>query len=151
MTLSRRLISQSLIHVAAPLLVGGSVYLLWRADTLLMFSWFETLGLSETVRSARELAAPLRCRVPSWFLFSLPDAAWAYSAAMFPAMVWHDVSARTRFSLMFVGPVCAFGGELGQLVGFVPGTFDIIDLALVGASYIGALTAVQTWRGKHDA
>lgn len=116
-----------------------------------MFSWLETLGLSEQLQSVRELATPLRPGIPSWFLFSLPDAVWAYSAAMFPAVIWHDVSPRTSLSLMGVGPACAFGGEMGQLIGFVPGTFDIVDLTLVVGSYVGALVIVHTWREKNVA
>lgn len=84
--------------------------------------------------------------LPAWFLYSFPGAAWAYSIAMFMALLWHDVNLKLAVSLMLVGPVLAIAGEAGQSVEIVPGTIDPADFTLIIIGLAAALLIVQSWR-----
>jgi hypothetical protein len=54
--------------------------------------------------------------------------------------VWYKGRSRVAASMWILGGVIlGFGGELGQLLGWVPGTFDVIDLLFY---IVGFLLAV---------
>lgn len=50
------------IHVLTPLAIGGLIYVLWRSDSLLMFRWFEALGVAKLVAQLRVFAKALQLR-----------------------------------------------------------------------------------------
>ena len=132
--------------VIVPILVGGIVYLTWRSPRLLMFAWMEHLGLASFVLELRVLGAPLSPFVPDIVRFSLPDAAWAYAATSWLTYLWRWQQHPLRWIFITFGPVAVLGGELGQLVGLVPGTFDVHDLWLsaIGAA-LGAAHAYELY------
>ena len=68
-----------LIHILLPILLGGFIYILLRSSSLLMFQWFESIGILEIVLSFRNISIGLKTSVPSWFYYSLPDGLWVYS------------------------------------------------------------------------
>ena len=94
-----------------------------------MFRWAELLGCSDLVQALRLSAAPLKDQLPGWVLFSFPDAAWVYSATAAYLSIWRGArSAEAVFWVLLAGSL-GIGGELGQMAGLVPGTFDPVDLA----------------------
>jgi hypothetical protein len=117
--------------VLMPLVVGGCIYLLWRAPTLLMFSWAAWLGLAGGVDFARAAAAPVSTYLPAGILFTLPDAAWVYAWTAHFGLLWMGERRSTATTWTMLGLVLAAGGEVGQLLGVVPGTFDAADLVAV--------------------
>jgi hypothetical protein len=112
------------LHVFVPLFLGGAVYVLFRPRSLLMFDWFDAVGLGAAIDGARALASGLA--VPDVILFSLPNALWLYAFAFVIRRLWPSGIG----ALWVVAPVLlGVGAELGQLVGLVPGTFDILDFS----------------------
>lgn len=129
------------INVFLPLLVGGMVYLAWRTQSLLMFSWADFIGLEHLISALRQFAAPVLPYVPEWILFSLPDAAWVYSITAAYVIVWKTASCPEGLFWISLGCLLGVGGELGQLAGVVPGTFDPVDLiVMLGAAYLSFIT-----------
>lgn len=104
--------------------VGGLLYLGARPSSLLMFGWAEALGLGGLVEVWRTVAGPFIAAAPDWVCFSLPFALWTYG---FTVALRHS-------RWVGVAPSLAVGSELGQVVGPVPGTFDIVDLLLLVAA-----------------
>jgi hypothetical protein len=43
-----------------PLILGALVYVLWRSPSLLMFRWFDQLGLAPSIALARDTASGAR-------------------------------------------------------------------------------------------
>ena len=123
-----------LANVISPLLVGGFVYLAWRSQSLLMFSWVDAVGLDSLLHPLREFAAPMLPHVPKWVLFSLPDAAWVYSMTAAYVLVWRRAKSAAGLFWVSLGCLLGAGAELGQLVSLVPGTFDLTDLCLIAAA-----------------
>lgn len=138
-----------LTHVALPLLIGGGIYLLWRDPSLLMFRWLDALGLDGLFIAPRAWVAPLRPSLPDWLLFSVPDGAWVYACVAFFARLWRDGPPLPRWLWTALGPALALGGEVGQLAGVVPGTWDIVDVAWYAiAGLVAWLFAAAPWRRR---
>ena len=122
-----------------PIILGGLIYILFRTEGLLMFQWAEALSLTDLISRGRAAAAPLLPHVPEFVLFCVPDGVWVFSATAFFARLWHDGPLWMRAVWIGITPAMAIGGELGQIVGLVPGTFDVLDMiAYIGAT-VGAI------------
>ena len=65
------------VHVAAPLVLGSLIYVLFRHESLLVFDWLEHLGVDAYVQALRA-----RCdhwELPSWVAYSVPDGLWCWA------------------------------------------------------------------------
>ncbi|MCK9450287.1 MAG: hypothetical protein M0Q90_01180 [Bacteroidales bacterium] len=114
-----------------PVIVGGLIYLTYRTDSLLMFGWFNKIGLSDTVDFLRSNTHLQNLPIPSWIKFSLPDALWLFSFNYILLILWNfNVNRQSAFWL-FLAPAIGVFSEIGQLNGIVPGTFDMVDLGLL--------------------
>ena len=122
------------VHVALPIAVGALIYVLWRVDTLLVFTWLDACGLHAGVRQAR--IACQTVALPDLVRFSLPDALWAYAFAFAIARIWAPTRSVGRWAWLGLCSIVTLGGELGQAVHLVVGTFDPADLALSAAGLI---------------
>jgi len=127
------------LFLALIALIGGSfLYVGFRADSLLMFSWAKSLNLSWLVDNTRATAGRAEIMHDMHLIFSFPYALWVTSFCCFVGAVWHQDRSTGAMVWRFTAPVIAIGSELLQLVGLLPGTFDVIDLfALVIASIVG--------------
>lgn len=106
--------------------IGGSIYLLFRPKTLLMFKWVESLGLSEHIDRLRDMVSNITLNHIT--LYSLPDGLWL---ASYIIVVNTIVSKNNKHNLMFWSfllPLIAIVFELLQIPGFIPGVFDLFDL-----------------------
>ena len=136
-----------LAHVVAPVLLGGTIYVLWRSPRLLVFSWLRSVGLDPLIEACRHATAPMLAFLHAWSLNSMPDGLWVYSFTSFVLLVWHRVPNSIDKVLWVSAPgLLALGGEGLQWLGFVPGTFDVADTC---ACVVGATLAVA-WRHDDD-
>ena len=119
-----------LLHVVLPMLVGSLIYACWRDYTLPMFRWFELAGVGPVVQQLRIAATPMQAGLPAWVEYSLPDAIWVYALTAFMALVWKGTNFRVRAMWISAGLLLGAGSELGQLAGYVPGSFDASDFFL---------------------
>lgn len=126
-------------HCAIPLLVGGAIYVCWRSSSLLMFGWFSRIGLADSILTIRAHSSFLGMYVPEFVRYSLPDGAWVYAATFYQAYVWQSGPSKLFWLWSIIPPALAIGGELGQAVRLVPGTFSITDLAVCTAAALLAL------------
>ena len=103
-----------------------------------MFEWANSLHLSWLVSNTRAFADSAEFIHNKHLIFSLPYALWVTSFCCFVGAIWHQDRKTGAMMWRLVAPVIAIGSELLQLVGFLPGTFDAIDLLVLGiASMIG--------------
>lgn len=106
--------------------IGGSIYLLFRPKTLLMFKWVESLGLSEHIDRLRDMVSHITLNHIT--LYSLPDGLWL---ASYIIVVNTIVSKNNKHNLLFWSlllPLIAIVFELLQIPGIIPGVFDLFDL-----------------------
>jgi hypothetical protein len=111
-----------LFHVISPLTLGGLLYVVFRAKSLRMFSWFESIGINTQISFLREYFYPLKSWLPSWVYFSLPDGLWVYSFTSIILILW---AGKINFWLII--PFTS-GILIEILQGFsFKGTFDWTD------------------------
>ena len=106
--------------------VGGSIYLLFRPKTLLMFKWVESLGLNEYIDRLRDMVSGITLNHIT--LYSLPDGLWL---ASYIIVVNTIVSKDNKVNLLFWSfllPAIAVTFEILQILGVIPGVFDVFDL-----------------------
>jgi len=115
------------IAVAA-LTAGGLIYVIWRPESLLMFSWFDRLGIGSAIGSIRQFSDERFPLMRGWILNSLPHALWLFSGLLCLHTIWgrHEDSPLTFWCSVLVS--IAVLSEIAQLGHLLPGTFDIGDL-----------------------
>ena len=124
------------------LFFSGLTYVTFRGDDLLMFRWFDDLGISEMVYSFRTHTAPLAPL--DTLVYNYPAAFWLLSYLLIIDSLWHSPkNATDGFTyrlFLSVLPASALLSEALQYGGFFPGTFDPQDfiayLAAVGVFII---------------
>jgi len=108
------------------MVIGGCVYTIFREKSLLMFKWFNLLGISKQIDYLRVYFSEIN--IPNWILFNYPDGVWIYSFVSLMLIVWeNEESSLKKFWYMIV-PILGICAEIGQYINIVPGTFDILDL-----------------------
>lgn len=121
----KQFICQSIVSFLL-LVLGGSIYLLFRPKTLLMFKWVDSLGLSEYIDQLRDTVSGITLNRIT--LYSLPDGLWL---ASYIIVVNTIVSKNSKHNLLFWSlllPFIAIVFELLQIPGIIPGVFDVFDL-----------------------
>lgn len=121
----KEFISQSLLSLFL-LGIGGFIYILFRPKTLLMFSWFDAIGMNGYINRLRDSVSHITLNQTT--LYSIPDGLWISSYIL---MVNAIVSKQNKNNLLFWSfllPTIAVLFELLQIVNLIPGVFDVFDL-----------------------
>lgn len=126
-----------LLITALPLIIGSLVYISWRPNNLLMFSWFEYLGVMNSILVVRNSLSSFN--PPNWVIFWLPNALWSFSFMTILYWLWGKQNNKIKYFFLLLPFVFGFFMELGQLFNILPGTFDIGDII---AHLIGVLLAI---------
>jgi len=132
------------LHGFIPVFIGSMIYVIWRGTSLLMFRWFDYLHLTGVVATLRNLAF----EVPEWVIYNLPNGLWSYSFLFILTYIWFDSKAKARYLWMSLVPLLSIGSELGQFFGFIPGTFDVVDLIFYMLFMCLSVTSAVKVRGK---
>ena len=113
--------------------VGGLIYILYRSDNLLMFSWFHKLGMSDYICNLR--ADYGKNSIFDWVKYSMPAGLWLFSYLFIIDSVWENQKNVVFKCYLYALPIMAITSELMQYFDILSGTFDFIDLM----SYISAI------------
>jgi len=122
-----------LLASALSMLLGGIIYLLWRPQTLVMFSWCKKLGVYGIVQQMRVALDFLKDILPVWFIYSLPQALWCFSGLCCIHAIWNR-KAGERFWIAVVFLFC-LSVEVLQMFHVVSGSFDTVDLLFIIVFY----------------
>ena len=115
------------------LLTGGMTYLLFRPQTLLMFHVTDALGLSAVINSMRK---GISSQLPEFIIYNLPGALWAAAYILTIDSLMFRQSVMPRILVSGIIPVIGAVSELLQLIGLLPGTFDVADLLCYLVPYL---------------
>ena len=115
------------------LLLGGLVYVIYRDKSLLMFDWFDAIGISNEIDGLRRLFQGEG--IYGWVKYSLPDGLWAFSYMFLVDAIWNGSRSKSSFIFIYSLPVIALLSEFFQYFGLLPGVFDWVDVA----SYLFAI------------
>jgi len=117
-----------LFHVLLPLGIGSSLYILFRVETLLVFSWIDAFGLTPFVREARVAVQGVAHLLPEWLLYHAPGGLWVHAASAAMLLVWRGSADPMRWAWIGAPLGLAVAGEFGQRWSVAPGTYDVWDL-----------------------
>src|SRR5271157_5722932 len=95
------------------------------------------------IRPAREWASAYRTTAPAWLLLSAPSALWSYAVVSWIGWVWRDRRSAERNCWIACGAALGPLSEIGQGLRWVPGTFDVVDLALYLAAILLAVFRIS--------
>lgn len=129
MGLNKSYIVALIVECLAPVMAGGSIYLLFRPDSLLMFSWIEFAGFLPIVEQLRYSTASICEVMPSLVVYSLPNGLWCYALVRFIVLTWRDEASFAQ-TVAFLAVFIAVLPEMLQGVHIIPGTFASEDLAI---------------------
>lgn len=116
-----------LLLATVSILAGGTIYIIFRATNLIMFSWFDTFGLTDLVNSMRYSYGHLN--LSPWIVYNLPAALWLFSYLLYMSYIWRDQPySITKITIIWCLPACAVICEILQLFHLIQGTFDIKDI-----------------------
>ena len=110
---------------------GGIIYLLWRPTTLLMFSWCRSLGIYGIVLQMRSSLEFVKEYLPSWFIYSLPQALWCFSGLCSIHAIWMKKNRNQEYFWIAIILMMPFLTEFMQFYHLIPGTYDVVDLVLI--------------------
>lgn len=113
------------------LFLGGIIYVLWRDESLIMFRWFDALGVGVQVHSIRIYAERYANILPQWVIFSLPQALWLFSGILLLMSIWGNDKHKGMQLWLIILSTMAFGIEYLQYLHWIPGTFDELDVVLL--------------------
>ena len=108
------------------LLIGCTIYLLFRPQNLLMFKIIDGLGGMSNVVSLR-MYINHNC-FPDFIIYSLPAGLWTASYLMMMYLITKGYTIKSRLMLALPLPIIAIVLEFMQLLGLCIGTFDVYDL-----------------------
>jgi len=119
----------NLIFIVFPVIIGGFIYVLFRPTHLLLFAWFDWLGLTEAIITIRKLSSPFNNHISGFILYSLPTMLWTFSFAYTVGVLWEkpDEKYFRTLALALVFFTSLFS-EISQAFEILPGVFDFSDL-----------------------
>ena len=94
----------------------------------MMFRWVDALGLGGPLDVLRRWTIPMAEGLPDILLYSAPDGLWACSYACLCMWIWNSGPLYRAIGWALLVPLVAFFSEVGQLAGWVRGTYDPWDL-----------------------
>jgi hypothetical protein len=132
------------------LLLGGIIYILFRASEPVFFSWIRALGLDSWLNFARHKTLSSDFHLPAWIVYSLPNGLWAFAYAFLITGIWWGIGSWLKYVWMASIPLLVLGYEILQYAGIIPGTFCMQDLALgIAGLTTGILAGIFTTKPKN--
>lgn len=119
------------------LMIGGVLYIAYRDKSLIMFSWFEIVGIDRLIENIRKMA---NIQPYYWVKYNLPACLWLFSYMFIMDAIWSDCKSVNKEMFIWILPIIALLSEIMQIFGLCPGTFDIFDLL----SYLSAIILFKT-------
>ena len=101
------------LHVLLPLIVGVSIYFVFRGIPFLGFHSFLNVSGNTPIMA--------------FFLFNLPDGLWLFALLSAISQIWGE-STKRWFWIITVF-ILAISSEFLQTLHIIPGTFDWYDIA----------------------
>ena len=129
--------------IALPFVLGGAVYVLFRADAILLNQWMKNLEFMSFVNEWRTLFdSP-----PSWVLYNLPDGLWTFASTYALLLIWKKEDGIQALIWISIPLLLALGLEFGQFFSYLSGSFDTKDLI---AYFVGFLLSLVVQKLAHS-
>ena len=108
------------------LIIGCTIYLLFRSKSLNIYHWCDMLGFADIIDRIRLNVQ--KWAIPSFIKYSLPDGLYSAAYLLLIDAIWYGDNRSIRYLIISLIPLVTIGSEILQYWGMVKGTFDINDL-----------------------
>ncbi len=126
---SKRLVARIVFLLpASAVLLGMMIYVLARPDEPAAFLWARSHGMDGLLDALRPGYSNPVTTLPSWIVYSLPNALWAFAYSILITRIWAGNRQLISYFWMATIPVLVLSTELLQYPEILPGTFSIADL-----------------------
>ena len=129
---------------------GGMIYVLFREEELLLYTFANHIGLGGVVMQLRGSLPSVH--LPLWIANSLPDGLWSASYVLLMHGMMRPLGPRAQLCWASVIPSLGVISELLQGMGLLPGVFDTTDLLCYiipyAIYYLIIMTNKQTHHGQ---
>ncbi len=105
---------------------GGLIYLIFRPRTLLMFYCIPNTFISKLDKLNYYIN--IKINIPDFLIYNLPTALWTISYIIFMQLIWYNNKGIYRFLWIYTFPFFLCLIEILQIISFVPGIFDVLDI-----------------------
>ena len=92
------------------LTIGSLIYVRYRSESLLMFNWFQSLGLSEIVEDIRRNSS--NSNLYGWVKYNMPAALWLFAYMFIIDSVWGREKNNLSLYFLYALPLLALASEL---------------------------------------
>lgn len=106
--------------------VGGLIYIGFRDKSLLMFDWFNYMGITQHVETFRSFFNS--DGIYGWVKNSLPDGLWLFAYIYLVDAIWNGSKSISSYLFIYSLPFFAILSEFLQYFGLIPGIFDWTDV-----------------------
>lgn len=130
---------QWVIHVALPLLLGASIYLLTRPPDIRFVAAIFGNPLPEWLLAARNSELARTIAGNDFISLNLPDGLWAYAGIAFFCLLWRGYRTSVQITWLIVGVLIVAGSEAFQFFGLTEGTFDHEDVIAIALGIFFAI------------
>ena len=127
-----------ILHITLPLLLGGLVYLAFRPTNLLMFRWFQELGLEPWILSLQDALHGMKEYVPDWVMYNFPDGCWVWSLTSVCTWIWKRIDSWESGLWISSSLILGVASEIAQEYNIVSGVADIYDALCAMCGGVGA-------------
>ena len=127
-----------ILHITLPLLLGGLVYLAFRSTDLLMFRWFDALGLETLILSLREFLQSMNLDLPNWVVYNFPDGCWVWSLTSACTWIWERIDSWESGLWICSSILLGVASEVAQHYQLISGVGDVYDVLCMVCAWIAA-------------
>lgn len=113
-------------------LLSTSIYILFRPTSLLLFHWINYFGFMDKVFIFRSYFITVKDIIPFYLIYSIPFGLWIISYMIFIKIIWGESKGYSYDIFFWSIPVISFISEIIQYFHLISGTFDLIDLVILG-------------------
>jgi hypothetical protein len=133
------------LFVILPVFAGGLIYLLTRPDSLIMFEWFNKIGILENIKIIRS-QINLKSFLNDWIIYNSPALIWSFSLTVLLGVIWENEINKRSLIFLITPSLLGIISEIFQKINLINGTFDYCDLLLY---LIGGLTGILIIKSKN--
>lgn len=134
------------LTVFMAMILAMMIYLLWRQPNHFLVKSIELLGLSDSVLIVQEYLGTYDA--PDWIRYNVPDMLWMLSLTLLIMMIWEFQASLKSLLWVTMALVLALAYECLQLMSWIPGVFDQLDLLFI---LLGALPIFLLFiKSKHE-
>jgi hypothetical protein len=133
----------NIIIALLPLFFGGLIYICYRNENIVLFSWMQYFNINYTLLRLLYTENNLFVK---FIIFSLPNGLWVLSGLLLlQVLIKDEKKLLSLYSIIFI--IISIIIEISQLYSFLPGTFDINDLIAI-ILFSGVGLCVSKLRGE---